>query len=119
MHRELLATYVLVAGGATAGLVVAILFFADSEPRVLMWIFGAGAGTMVGAFIAAIASNEPLIGGGSRREPLFPPPQRSSERPRGSLNGHGSTNGHSASYDDEEIEENEGGESVRRGGRST
>ena len=39
---------------------------------MLGWLFGAGAGISGGAFIAAIASNEPLAGSSAtRREPLF------------------------------------------------
>ena len=119
MHRELLGTYAIVGGCALAGLLVAV-FVVDYEPRVLLGAYGAGAGLMVGAFIAAIASNEPLVGGGSRHDPLFPqsPPPHAPGL-RGSLNGHRSTNGHSTSYENAEIEENEGDESVRRGGRSS
>lgn len=73
MHRELLGTYLLVFGGAFGGLLVGVLFV-HTRPAPLGWLFGLGAGLMVGAFIAAIASNEPLVGGGHRREPLFTPP---------------------------------------------
>jgi hypothetical protein len=118
MHRELLATYALVGGCALVGFVVAV-FVIDYEPRLLMGVYGAGAGLMVGAFIAAIASNEPLVGGGSRREPLFPqsPPPHAPGL-RGSLNGHASTNGHGGSYEDDSVEESEGDKS-RRDRRST
>jgi len=119
MHRELLGTYVVVGGCALVGLLVAV-FVIDYEPRILLGAYGAGAGLMVGAFIAAIASNEPLVGGGARREPLFPDtPAPHAPGLRGSPNGHASSNGHSASYEDGELQENEGDESLRRGGRSS
>ena len=71
MRREMLGSYVLVFGGLALGLFVGI-FVIDVQPAVLGWLFGAGIGVSGGAFIAAIASNEPLVGGhNTRREPLF------------------------------------------------
>lgn len=114
MHRELLPTYALVGGCALIGLLVTV-FVVEYEPRVLMWAFGAGAGLMFGAFVAAIASNEPLAGGSSRPEPLFSPhPTTSGAGP--SMNGHGGTNGRSAS-DYQGVTEGEEDESLPDGGR--
>ena len=69
IRRRLLAPYLLVGGGLTGGLLLGIFVF-DAEPAVLGWIFGAGGGLMLGAFIAALTSNEPLVGRGA----LPPPP---------------------------------------------
>ncbi len=44
----------------------------DAEPAIIGWLFSAGAGTTLGAFIAALSSNEPLIGRGTLPAP--PPP---------------------------------------------
>ncbi len=123
MHRELIPTYALVGGCALIGLLVAV-FVIEYEPRVLMGAYGAGVGLMVGAFIAAIASNEPLVGGGSRHKPLFPqsPPPPAAGL-GGSLNGHTSsnghvgTNGHGGLYEGEDNEEEARNESLRRQGR--
>ena len=49
----------LVAGALIGGLVM------SPEPAIIGWLFGAGAGLMGGAFIVAIATNEPLAGRGS------------------------------------------------------
>ena len=118
MHRELLGTYAIVGGFALAGLLVAV-FVVEYEPRLLVGLYGAGVGLMLGAFIAAIASNVPLVGGGSRHEPVFPdsPPPHAPGL-RGSLNGRASTNGDGASNDANAVE-NEGDESLRRPGRSS
>ena len=113
MHRELLGTYAIVGGFALAGLLVAV-FVIEYEPRVLMGVYGAGVGLMIGAFIAAIASNVPLVGGGSRHEPVFPqsPPPHAPGL-RGSLNRPASTNGDHASYEEDGLEGNDGDESAR------
>jgi hypothetical protein len=75
VHRELFATYALVFGCALIGLGVTV-FVADVQPAFLAWLLGAGAGTMVGAFIAAVATNEPLVGRSALpREPLFVAPR--------------------------------------------
>ncbi len=76
MHRELIGSYLLVGGGLVGGLVVGI-FVVDVEPAFLGWLFGAAAGLMLGAFIAAIAAGEPLVGRGTlpdAREPLYGDP---------------------------------------------
>ncbi len=64
MHRELIGSYLLVGGGLTGGLAVGI-FVVDVEPAILGWLFGAAAGLMLGAFIAAIAAGESLVGRGT------------------------------------------------------
>ena len=60
-RRELIGPYLLVGGGLLGGILVGV-FVVEMRPAVLGWLFGAGAGLMLGAFIAAIASNEPLVG---------------------------------------------------------
>jgi len=74
MHRHLIGTYVLVLGSGLAGLVVGV-FVIDVEPAVIGWFFATGGGLMVGAFVAAIASNEPLVGRGALPgTPIASPP---------------------------------------------
>lgn len=69
-RRELASAYALVFGGLAVGLLVGILVI-DYEPPVVGWIFGAGGGLALGAFMAAIASGTPLVGnpGAGRRYP--------------------------------------------------
>ena len=63
IDRTLLIPYLLVGGGLLAGLFVGV-FVIETQPAILGWIFGAGAGISFGAFIAAISSGEPLAGSG-------------------------------------------------------
>jgi hypothetical protein len=65
MTRYLRPHYLFVFGGALIGLAIGI-FVVDAEPAILGWIIGAGLGLSGGAYIAAITSGEPLVGGGSR-----------------------------------------------------
>ena len=60
MRRKLLGSYLLVGGGFSGGLAIGI-FVLDARPPVIGWIFGGGAGLMLGAFIAAITSGESLV----------------------------------------------------------
>ncbi len=74
MHfrRELLSSYLLVFGGLAVGLLVG-LFVIDYEPAVVGWLFAAGGGLAIGAFIAALTSGVPLVGNpgaGQRYAPL-------------------------------------------------
>ena len=71
MHRGLIGSYLLVGGGFLGGLLIGI-FVVDAEPAIVGWLFSAGAGTTLGAFIAALSSDEPLIGRGAL--PASPPP---------------------------------------------
>ena len=64
IRRLLLGPYLLVGGGLVGGLLVGV-FVLDAEPAVLGWLFGAGAGLMLGAFVAALTSDEPLVGRGA------------------------------------------------------
>jgi hypothetical protein len=91
----MLPAYVCVAVGLLAG-IYAGGFLIDFEPRVVGWIFGAGAGLSAGAFVAALATNTPLAGRGAARRPLViedfedddEPPDGDDFRP--GQNGHGS-----------------------------
>jgi hypothetical protein len=71
-HRGLLPQYLTVAVFVALGvwLGVAVL---DARPAALGWLFGAGAGLMVGGYVAAIASGVPLAG--SARSTRTPPPR--------------------------------------------
>ncbi|HJM74616.1 MAG TPA: hypothetical protein QGI71_01960 [Dehalococcoidia bacterium] len=72
-HRALLGTYATVGGGLLIGLLAGI-FVIDARPAVLGCVFGAAAGLMGGAFIAALASGEALAGRGyGVRNPLDEP----------------------------------------------
>ena len=64
----MLGPYLFVFGGLALGLFVGV-FVADTRPPILGWLFGAGMGLTGGAFFAAIATGEQLIGGGSRPPP--------------------------------------------------
>jgi hypothetical protein len=69
-HRELLSSYALVFGGLAIGLFVGI-FVVDAHPAIIGWVFGGAAGLTGGAFIAALASGEALVGRGyGVRDPL-------------------------------------------------
>ena len=56
--------HLLVTGGVFAGIAVGIVL--DTEPRVLGWAFGIGAGLAGGAFAAALLTGEALVGGPGR-----------------------------------------------------
>lgn len=80
MHRRLIGTYVLVLGSGLAGLLIGI-FVAEVEPAAIGWVFGAGSGLMIGSFVAAVASNEPLVGRGALPQPpMFEAPGPEDER---------------------------------------
>ena len=55
VRRELWPSYLLVAGGLLAGLLVAGVM-SSTEPALLRWILSAGIGLTGGAFVAAIVS---------------------------------------------------------------
>ena len=59
--RRGLPTYLPIVAGFLIGSFVGF-FVVDVDPAVVGWAFGAGAGLMGGAFIAALATNEPLVG---------------------------------------------------------
>ena len=64
--------YIPVLGGLVAGTWIGGVVLAP-DPAILGWIFGAGAGLMGGAFLAAIVGNVPLAGsGGGVRHTTFP-----------------------------------------------
>ena len=64
--------YLPVLGGLVTGAWIGGVVL-DADPGLLGWIFGAGAGLMGGAFIAAIVGNVPLAGsGGGVRHATFP-----------------------------------------------
>ena len=58
-----IAIAVLLLGGLVAGALIGGVL-SGTEPTLLGWLFGAGAGLMGGAFIAALATNEALVGRG-------------------------------------------------------
>ena len=67
LQRALIGPYILVFGGLLIGLLVGV-FVVDADPPLLGWLFGAGAGLAGGAFVAALASGEQLLGGGRPRQ---------------------------------------------------
>jgi hypothetical protein len=74
MHfrRELATSYILVFGGLALGLFVGI-FVIEYDPPVVAWLFAAGGGMALGAFVAALVSGIPLVGNpgtGRRYVPL-------------------------------------------------
>ncbi|MXW24313.1 MAG: hypothetical protein F4Z96_06690 [Chloroflexi bacterium] len=72
MIGNLFRLYIPVVGGLVAGTWIGGVVLAP-DPAILGWIFGAGAGLMGGAFLAAIVSNVPLAGsGGGVRHSTFP-----------------------------------------------
>ncbi len=62
----MISTYILVIGGLIAGVYIGA-FVLHYNPPFLGWIFGAGAGVSLGAFIAALATNTPLVGSANQR----------------------------------------------------
>lgn len=60
-----LPAYLPILFGLIAGTVIGG-FLADTDPTFIGWIFGAGTGLMGGAFVAALTTNEPLIGHGNK-----------------------------------------------------
>lgn len=62
MKRYFQAHYLLVFGGLALGLFLGVVVV-DVEPAIFGWLFGAGIGITGGAYIAAIATNEQLVGG--------------------------------------------------------
>ncbi|MSP22803.1 MAG: hypothetical protein EXR66_07315 [Dehalococcoidia bacterium] len=72
MERGMLPTVLVTLGGTVTGFVLSVFVF-DTDMPVVASLLGTGGGTMIGAYIAAIATNEPLLGGSStRREALRP-----------------------------------------------
>lgn len=66
MRRYLRPHYLLVFGGTAIGLAIGI-FVIDTQPALIGWIVGGGLGLSGGAYLAAITSGEPLVGGGRGR----------------------------------------------------
>ncbi len=60
-HRALLPQYAIVSAAIALGVLLGVRVI-DAQPPLLGWIFGAGSGLMVGAYIAAMASGVPLVG---------------------------------------------------------
>ncbi len=69
-HRALVPQYVIVTVAIALGVLLGVRVI-DAQPPLLGWIFGAGSGLMVGAYIAAMASGVPLVG--SARSFRMPP----------------------------------------------
>lgn len=66
MRRYLRPHYLWVIGGMAIGLAIGV-FVVNAEPAILGWAIGGGLGLSGGAYLAAITSGEPLVGGGSGR----------------------------------------------------
>ncbi len=64
MERSMLSTVLVTFGGTIIGFVLSVFVFESDQP-LLAGLLGTGGGTMIGAYIAAIATNEPLIGRGA------------------------------------------------------
>ena len=60
-----LPVYLPVLGGLLIGALIGGVVF-STDPALVGWIFGASTGLMGGAFIAALATNEPLVGRGNQ-----------------------------------------------------
>ena len=70
--RNATRVYLPIFGGLLLGVLIGAVIL-DTSPAIVGWIFGAGTGLMGGAFIAAVATNEPLVGrGGGVRHATFP-----------------------------------------------
>ncbi len=63
--RQGLLVYLPIIGGLVVGAFIGGVVF-SADPAFVGWIFGAGSGLMGGAFVAALATNEPLVGRGSQ-----------------------------------------------------
>ncbi len=64
--RHMLSTYLCVGLGLLAGVYVGVSIL-DYEPEYLGWVFGAGGGLSLGAFVAALVTNTPLVGSADQR----------------------------------------------------
>ncbi len=62
MDRSIVATAVVVLGCTLAGFILSVFIFPSASP-IIAGLLGTGGGAMIGSFIAAIATDEPLIGG--------------------------------------------------------
>ena len=72
MIANIFRLYIPVGGGLVAGAWIGGAVLAP-DPAIVGWIFGAGAGLMGGAFLAAIVGGVPLAGsGGGVRPSPFP-----------------------------------------------
>ena len=60
----MLGTVLVTFGGTLIGFVLSVFVFESDRP-LIAGLLGTGGGTMIGAYIAAVATNEPLIGRGS------------------------------------------------------
>ena len=67
MRRYLRPHYLLVIGGTAIGLAIGI-FLIDIQPAIIGWIVGGGLGLSGGAYVAAVTSGEPLVGGSGRSQ---------------------------------------------------
>jgi hypothetical protein len=62
VDRAALATTAVVVGSTLAGFVLSVFVF-ESDSPITAGLLGTGGGAMIGSFIAAIATDEPLLGG--------------------------------------------------------
>lgn len=62
MDRASLATVLVIVSATLAGFVLSVFIFEPDNP-ITAGLLGTGGGAMIGSFIAAIATDEPLLGG--------------------------------------------------------
>ncbi|MFN8640017.1 MAG: hypothetical protein U0360_11380 [Dehalococcoidia bacterium] len=75
MDRSIVATAVVVVGCTLAGFILTVFIFHSANP-ITAGLLGTGGGAMIGSFIAAIATNEPLLGGRTDMEAKRGPSSR-------------------------------------------
>jgi len=74
----MLFTMCFVFACTLTGFVVSV-FIVESDMPVVSGLLGTGGGAMVGSFIAALATDEPLIGGKTDMAAKRPRPRRTAE----------------------------------------
>lgn len=78
VDRSMLFTMLFVFGCTLTGFVVSV-FVVESDMPVVSGLLGTGGGAMIGSFIAALATDEPLIGGKTDMALKRPRPPRNTE----------------------------------------
>ncbi len=80
MDRSMLLTMMFVFGCTLTGFVVSV-FVVESDMPIVSGLLGTGAGAMLGSFVAAIATDEPLIGGRTDMAAKRPRVRPAADRP--------------------------------------